>query len=134
MVSDQRRRRPASGGDIEIRGAVDDMISDGENILPQQIEQFLLRHAKVRDVGVVGVADERWGQVVAAFVVPSWPGPSTDELDSFWKEGALAEFKRPRTYPFVTALPRNAMGKLMRQSVAERLAATTANSDRLTVT
>jgi acyl-coenzyme A synthetase/AMP-(fatty) acid ligase len=50
------------------------------------------------------------------------PGLSADELDSFWKEGALADFKRPRTYQFVTALPRNAMGKLVRQSVAEGLA------------
>jgi acyl-CoA synthetase (AMP-forming)/AMP-acid ligase II len=102
------------------------IISGGENIHPQQIEEFLLRHAKVRDVGVVGMADERGGQIVVAFVVPSEPGLSAGELDSFWKEGALADFKRPRTYHFVTALQRNAIGKVIRQSLAERLAATTA--------
>jgi 2-furoate---CoA ligase len=111
-------------GDIEIKGRVDDMIiSGGENIHPQQIEEFLLTHAKVRDVAVVGMSSERWGQVVVAFVVPSEPGLSASELDHFWKEGALADFKRPRAYHFLSALPRNAMGKLIRQSLAKRLTA-----------
>jgi 2-furoate---CoA ligase len=107
-------------GTIELKGRIDDVIiSGGENIHPQEIEGFLLTHGKVRDVAVVGVPDERWGSKVVAFVVSTEPGPSADDLDHFCRKGALADFKRPRTYHFLKELPRNAIGKVIRQALVE---------------
>jgi 2-furoate---CoA ligase len=114
-------------GEIEVRGRLDEMIiSGGENIHPHDIEEFLLTHGKIREVAVVGIAEERWGQIVVAFVVPADPGLSATDLDCFCRGGALADFKRPRAYHFVTALPRNATGKVLRKSLAERVAASNA--------
>jgi 2-furoate---CoA ligase len=108
-------------GAIEIKGRIDDMIiSGGENVHPQEIEGFLLTHAEVRDVAVVGVPDERWGSKVVAFVVSTKPGPSAADLDHFCKKGSLADFKRPRTYYFLKELPRNALGKVIRKALVEQ--------------
>jgi 2-furoate---CoA ligase len=108
-------------GDIEIKGRIDDMIiSGGENIHPQEVEEFLLTHGGIRDVAVVGIPDERWGSKVVAFVVSTDGGLCAADLDRFCREGSLADFKRPRTYRFLAELPRNATGKLMRRALAER--------------
>jgi 2-furoate---CoA ligase len=115
-------------GDIEIKGRIDDMIiSGGENIHPQQIEEFLLTHGGIRDVAVVGIPDQHWGQTIAAFIVPSHIGLSAADLDHFCRGGGLADFKRPRTYHFLADLPRNATGKVMRKVLVERVAVLAAN-------
>jgi 2-furoate---CoA ligase len=115
-------------GDVEIRGRIDDMIiSGGENIHPEEIEEFLLMHRGIHDVAVVGIPDERWGSRVIAFVVPADVGLSATDLDRFCREGSLADFKRPRTYHFLTGLPRNETGKVMRKALVERGRASVAN-------
>jgi 2-furoate---CoA ligase len=106
-------------GDLWVQGRVDDMlISGGENIHPLEIEDVLAQHPGVREVAIVGLPDERWGQVVTAFVVPALPPPTPAELDAFCLASTqLAHFKRPRRYIFVNALPKSPVGKLLRRKL-----------------
>lgn len=108
-------------GDLTVVGRVDDMIvSGGENIHATEVEAALLEHPGVRDAAVVGLPDERWGQVVTAFIVPASPEVSSDEIDRFCaRHGELARFKRPRRYVFVESIPRSPTGKLLRSVLRE---------------
>jgi len=103
-------------GDLWVAGRVDDMIiSGGENIHPVEIEDVLARHAGVEDVAVIGEPDEKWGERVVAFVVPS-ATLTADALDRHCREsGDLANFKRPRRFVFVTEIPKTASGKILRR-------------------
>ena len=106
-------------GDLFVTGRVDDLIiTGGENVSPVEIESCLSLHPAVSEVAVVGLADERWGKIVAAFVKRRAPvGP--DELDQFCRTSGLANFKRPRRYVFVEHIPKSPVGKLLlRQLVA----------------
>jgi 2-furoate---CoA ligase len=68
----------------------------------------------VLEVAVVGLADEKWGKIVAAFVKRK--GPVTEqELEQFCRTSGLANFKRPRRFVFVDALPKSPVGKLLRR-------------------
>jgi 2-furoate---CoA ligase len=102
-------------GDLWVAGRVDDMIiSGGENIHPVEIEDVLARHARVKDVAVIGEPDEKWGERVVAFVV-SAGAVTAEELDRHCREsGALANFKRPRRFVFVAEIPKTASGKTLR--------------------
>jgi len=104
-------------GDLWVAGRVDDMIiSGGENIHPVEVEDVLARHARVKDVAVVGEPDEKWGERVVAFVVPAGPGLTAEVLDRHCRESAdLANFKRPRRFVFVRAIPTTASGKILRR-------------------
>ncbi len=108
-------------GDIYTVGRVDDMIiSGGENIYPIEVEEVLLRHPGVVEACVVGLPDERLGQVVAAFVVCREPVDG-GTLDAFCRAAAgFAAFKRPRRYEIVDALPKSPTGKLLRRVLVER--------------
>ena len=102
-------------GDLFVTGRVDDMIiTGGENVSPVEIESCLSLHPAISEVAVVGLADERWGKIVAAFVRRR-ASVTPDELDQFCREAGLALFKRPRRYVFVEALPRSPVGKLLRR-------------------
>src|SRR4029079_7242889 len=94
-------------------GRVDDMIiSGGENIHPLEVEDVLASNDGVREVAVIGAADERLGQRVVAFVVGE---ASAEELDAYCLASPLARFKRPREYRFVDVLPKSAAGKILRR-------------------
>ena len=102
-------------GDLFVTGRVDDMIiTGGENVSPVEIESCLSLHDGVSEVAVVGLADERWGKVVTAFVKRSTP-VSEDELDQYCRASGLANFKRPRRYVFVETIPKSPVGKLLRR-------------------
>ena len=102
-------------GDLFVTGRVDDMIiSGGENISPVEIESCLSLHPAVSEVAVVGLADERWGKIVAAFVKRSAAASEAD-LDQFCRTSGLASHKRPRRYVFVEAIPKSPVGKLLRR-------------------
>ena len=104
-------------GDIFVTGRVDDMIiTGGENVSPVEIESCLSLHAAVSEVAVVGLPDERWGKIVAAFV-KCRRTVEPDELDSFCRNSGLANFKRPRRYIFVTEIPKSPVGKLLRRKL-----------------
>ncbi len=104
-------------GDLFVTGRVDDMIiSGGENISPVEIESCLSLHPAVSEVAVVGLADERWGKVVSAFV-KRCAAVAPDELDAFCRQSGLAGFKRPRRYVFVELIPKSPVGKLLRRKL-----------------
>ena len=104
-------------GDLFVTGRVDDMIiTGGENVSPVEIESCLSLHAAVSEVAVVGLPDERWGKVVAAFI-KCRGAVAPDELDAFCRQSGLANFKRPRRYVFVTEIPKSPVGKLLRRKL-----------------
>jgi malonyl-CoA/methylmalonyl-CoA synthetase len=94
------------------------IITGGLNVYPREVEDVLREHPAVADVAVGGVPDAEWGEVVTAWVVPS-PGstpPGDAELLGFAAE-RLARFKCPRRVVVVDALPRNALGKVLRHEL-----------------
>jgi 2-furoate---CoA ligase len=108
-------------GDLHVLGRVDDMIiSGGENIHPLEVEDVLSKHPKVSEVAVVGLPDERWGDVVTAFVVPKDTSLTPEELDIYCKESnRLSNFKRPKRYIMVDSLPKSPVGKILRRKLRE---------------
>jgi 2-furoate---CoA ligase len=107
-------------GELHLVGRVDDMIiSGGENIHAEEVEDVLDRSALVRQAAVVGLPDERLGQKVVAFVEPAAPGACAEALDAWCLGSALARFKRPRAYVFVERIPKSASGKLLRRLLRE---------------
>jgi fatty-acyl-CoA synthase len=105
-------------GFYRIKGRLKEMyISGGENVYPAEVEAALHEHARVADAAVVGVPDERWGEVGAAFVVAD--GVTADELLA-WCEARLARFKVPRSIHFLAEIPRNSMGKVQKQELREK--------------
>lgn len=104
-------------GDLFVSGRVDDMIiTGGENVSPVEIESCLSLHPAVSEVAVVGLPDERWGKIVAAFISRRSAVTESD-LDNFCKSSGLANFKRPRRYVFVTEVPKSPVGKLLRRKL-----------------
>ena len=102
-------------GFYRIKGRLKDMfISGGDNVYPAEIEAVLHEHPRVEDAAVLGVADERWGEVGIAFVVGD--GVGEDELVE-WCRARLARFKVPKSFRFVGEIPRNGMGKVQKQEL-----------------
>lgn len=102
---------------LERRG--DLIVSGGENIHPGEVEAALLDHPGVDEVAVAGLADDDLGQRVAAWVVPRHRDVPPDASDLLaFARATLAGYKLPREFHFVSALPRNAMGKLVRRELA----------------
>jgi fatty-acyl-CoA synthase len=111
-------------GFYRIKDRLKDMyISGGENVYPAEVESVLHEHPAVADVAVVGVPDERWGEVGVAFVVPA-ADISEEQLVEFVRE-RLARFKAPKVVRFVDVLPRSGLGKVLkdelRASVVEQV-------------
>ncbi|KQS03662.1 hypothetical protein ASG11_04895 [Sphingomonas sp. Leaf357] len=105
-------------GFVYVCDRIKDMIcSGGENIYPAEVEGAIHGHPQVAEVAVIGVPHPRWGESVAAIVVPL-PGhaPSADDLIA-WARTRIAAFKAPKTITFVDALPRNAAGKVLRREL-----------------
>ncbi|QXW04993.1 FadD3 family acyl-CoA ligase [Rhodococcus globerulus] len=103
-------------GRLSIVGRKKDMfIVGGFNAYPAEIEGFLLEHPAVDQVAVIGVPDERMGQVGKAFVVTKHTVTEQDLLS--WSRERMAGFKAPRTVEFLDALPLNATGKVMKDQL-----------------
>lgn len=93
------------------------VVSGGENVYPAEVEAALEAHPAVREAAVVGLPDDRWGQVVGAAVVFE-PGASAGWGDlEAWLRGRLAGYKLPRRWLEAGELPRTASGKLQRHRV-----------------
>ena len=92
------------------------IISGGENISPVDIESVLSLHPAVDEVAVAGIKDERWGQLVVAFVRRKSPVDAA-ELDRHCKTSELVNFKRPRQYVFVREIPKSPVGKILRRKL-----------------
>jgi acyl-CoA synthetase (AMP-forming)/AMP-acid ligase II len=118
-----------SVGDVAYRDAdgyfyicdrkIDMIISGGVNIYPAEIEACLHAHPAVRDVAVIGVPDDQWGESVKA-VVALHPGTSATEQELVdWCRERLADYKGPRSVDFVTELPRDQAGKLLKRTIRQ---------------
>jgi fatty-acyl-CoA synthase len=107
-----------AAGRLFIAGRADDMIlSGGENVYPSEVEDVLAAHPGVAEAAVVGVPDDEFGQRLRAFVVTRPGGAVTDDgLRSYLKD-RLARYKVPRDFVFVAALPRNALGKVLKREL-----------------
>ena len=126
----EERRGLLSSGDLGhfddgllfIDGREDDMIvSGGENVFPDEIEELLRQHPAVADVAVVGVSDDEFGQALAAFVVLPNRQLSREDVRSYVRDN-LARYKVPRVWSSsLNQLPRNATGKVLKRSLAENL-------------
>ena len=92
-------------------------ISGGENVYPAEVEAVLHEHPRVADAAVVGVPDERWGEVGVAFVVAD--GVSGRASCSSGAPARLARFKVPKSVRFIGEIPRNGMGKVQKQELRE---------------
>jgi len=102
-------------GFYRVRGRLKEMfISGGENVYPAEVEAVLHEHPQVADAAVVGVADERWGEVGLAFVVAD--GVAEDELRE-WCLARLARFKVPKGFRLVAEIPRNSLGKIQKDAL-----------------
>jgi len=95
------------------------IISAGENIYPAELERVLVQHADIADVAVIGIPDDRWGEVPIAIVVAR-PGATLTKADVMgFARTHLASFKMLRTVELVDALPRNPSGKVLRRVLRE---------------
>ena len=104
-------------GDLFVSGRVDDMmISGGENISPVDIESALSLHPAVDEVAVAGLPDARWGQRVVAFIKRK-AAVDGQALDAHCRATNLPNFKRPREYVFVAAIPKSPVGKILRRKL-----------------
>ncbi len=108
-------------GYLKVTGRMKDMYSvGGFNAYPAEIENVLLGNADVAQVAVVGVPDERLGEVGMAFVVPRAGGPLTPGELLGWARGRMANYKVPRYAEFCDRLPTSAVGKVAKDELRER--------------
>ena len=106
-------------GFFYFHGRADDMIvSGGENIYPREVEEILYRCPGVQEAAVVGLKDDKWGQIVTAFVVRSDPSLTVEALDEMFRNSQdIAPYKRPKRYEFLEALPYNPSGKVLKREL-----------------
>jgi len=110
-------------GYVNIVGRLKDMvIRGGENVYPREIEEFLYRHPKVRDVQVVGVPDARYGEeLCACIVLREGQQASVEEIKEFCV-GQIAHYKVPRYIKFVEDFPMTITGKIQKYLMRKQLA------------
>ncbi len=109
-------------GYIKVVDRTKDMIiSGGENIYCAEVEAVIDGHAKVKEVALIGVADEKWGETPLAIIVPadSSDPPSEAEIIAYCRE-QLASYKKPTAVIVVDELPRNASGKVLKTRLREQ--------------
>ncbi|WP_428699643.1 AMP-binding protein [Stappia sp.] len=107
-------RRDGDGYYYIVDRIKDMYISGGENVYPAEVERVLVTHADILDAVVVGVPDEKWGEVGAAYLIPR-PGAEVDTTMLLaWCRQRLAGYKVPRSVTIVADLPRTAAGKVQK--------------------
>jgi long-chain acyl-CoA synthetase len=105
-------------GYLYIHDRVKDMIvSGGENVYPAEVENALMKHPGIADVAVIGVPDDKWGEVGKAMVVKAeGQDPTPEEIIAYARE-QLAGFKVPKFVDFIDAIPRNPTGKMLKKDL-----------------
>ena len=92
-------------------------MSGGENVYPAEVENALMKHPGIGDVAVIGVPDDKWGEVGKAMVVKAEDqDPSEEEILAFAREH-LAGFKIPKSVDFIAEIPRNPTGKMLKKDL-----------------
>jgi long-chain acyl-CoA synthetase len=113
-------RRDAEGHLFIVDRKKDMVISGGVNIYPREVEEVLVQHPAIADAAVVGVADERWGEILKAYVVCR-PGCSVDlPAVEVFCDGRLSRIKVPKSLELIAAIPRNANGKVLKTELRAR--------------
>ena len=107
-------------GYIFLSGRAKDFIKrGGEMISPEEIEQILYRHPDIEEVAVIGLPDIQWGEIVTAVIKCKKDKYLTDvEILAFCND-KLASFKRPEKIIFISKLPRNSMGKILKKDLRD---------------
>jgi acyl-CoA synthetase (AMP-forming)/AMP-acid ligase II len=97
----------------------DVIISGAFNIYPKEVEDVIVTHPAVKEVAVIGIPDEKWGEAVKAFVVPMEGAQITEqEVLDYCKE-RMASLKKPKSVDVLPELPRNPYGKIMKTALRE---------------
>ncbi|MBQ2388689.1 MAG: AMP-binding protein, partial [Clostridia bacterium] len=122
-----------SDGTYRITGRLKDMIiRGGENIYPKEIEEFIYTHPKVKDVQVIGVPDEQYGEEIMACIILKDGEQMTEAEMKEYINAHMARHKVPRYIDFVTEFPMNVAGKIlkykMREDAIKKLGLQKANS------
>ncbi len=115
-------RRDADGYIYLVDRKSNMIISGGENIYPSEVESLLGAHPQVKDVAVIGVADEKWGERVHAVIIAR-EGEAPDEAEILdWCKDRIAGYKRPRSISFIAEaeMPRTATGKILHRVLRAR--------------
>jgi fatty-acyl-CoA synthase len=108
-------------GYYKVTGRLKDMIiRGGENLYPREIEEFYLTHKKIRDVQVVGVPDERYGEEACAWIILKNGEQSSVEEMIDYGNSHMAKHKVPRYFIFVNEFPMNAAGKILKYKMKEQ--------------
>ena len=106
-------------GYLTIRGRSKELIiTGGFNVYPSEVEEVVLTHPGVAEVAVTGTPSDEWGEVVTAWIVGDGRAPSAEELSAYTAD-RLAAYKRPRIVHVIDALPRNALGKVVRSELGQ---------------
>jgi fatty-acyl-CoA synthase len=107
-------------GYVRVVGRIKDMIiRGGENVYPREIEEFLYTHEQIADVQVFGVPDERYGEELAAWVVPRSDASLTEDAVRDFCRGRIAHYKVPRYVKFVESYPMTVTGKVQKYKMRE---------------
>jgi fatty-acyl-CoA synthase len=110
-------------GNYRITGRIKDMIiRGGENLYPREIEEFYLTHDKVKDVQVVGVPDQRYGEEACAYIILNKGMESNENEMREYGNAHMAKHKVPRYFIFVKEFPMNAAGKILKYKMREEAA------------
>lgn len=101
----------------------DMILTGGENVYPREVEEALYEHPAIAEVAVIGTPDAKWGESVVAVVrCAEGQEVSPGEVIAFCKE-RIASYKKPRFVAYVTELPKNASGKILKRELRDRIAA-----------
>lgn len=111
-------RRDSEGYYYVVGRKKDMFISGGENVYPPEIEQILRKHPGVLEAAVIGVSDDKWGEVGKAFVVANSEALTAEELHNHCMQN-LAKFKIPKHFVFLPSLPKGDSGKILKRKLAE---------------
>jgi long-chain acyl-CoA synthetase len=95
------------------------IVAGGVNIYPAEIEKALVAHPQVIDAAVIGIPQDDFGEQPMAFIVPHPNSVPTEEDLLAFLDGRLAAYKKPRRFEFVTELPLNPMGKVLKRVLRE---------------
>ena len=122
-------RRDANGYITLVDRKSNMIISGGENIYPSEVESILGAHPKIKDVAVIGVPHDKWGESVQAVVVVHAGHQVTAPELLDWCRSRMAGYKRPQTIIFMedTDMPRTATGKILHRVLRDQMAAQTVN-------
>ncbi len=108
-------------GYYKVTGRLKDMIiRGGENLYPREIEEFYLTNDKIKDVQVVGVSDERYGEEACAYIILKNGETSTEQEMREYGNSNMAKHKVPRYFIFVNEFPMNAAGKVLKYKMREQ--------------